>query len=124
MNTSSLPDNPDRDTIIADREAEIYRLAEQVRLLKALRFQAQSEKSRPHGHEVQYSLFNEAEMVADEAEEDDDKETQVGAHTRKKPGRRPISPDYPRVEVVHDIPEDEKVCGCGCELTRIGEDVS
>ena len=112
----------DREATISDNEAEISRLAEQVRLLKAIRFQALSEKNRSHGHEVQYSLFNEAEMVADEAEPDD--VTQVPAHTRKKRGRRPISPDYPRVEVVHDIPEDEKICPCGCELTRIGEEVS
>ena len=31
--------------------------------------------------------------------------SEVTAHTRKKRGRQPISPDYPRVEVVHDIPE-------------------
>ena len=114
----------DREATISDHKAEISRLAEQVRLLKAIRFQAQSEKNRFHGHEVQYPLFNEAEMVADEAGEDDDKDIQVPAHTRKKRGRRPISPDYPRVEVIHDIPEDEKVCPCGCELTRIGEEVS
>ncbi len=30
----------------------------------------------------------------------------------------------PRVEVVHDIDEEEKVCGCGAALERIGEEVS
>ena len=152
MNTSSLPDNPaflkqiiidrdakianqanaiaDRDAVIADhkaviadREAEIAYLAEQVRLLKALRFATQSEKARPHGHEIQYPLFNEAEMVVEEADSAET-ETEIPAHTRRKPGRRPISPDFPRIEVVHDIPEGDKVCACGCELTRIGEEVS
>lgn len=135
MNVLALPDDPavlkriivdtvsEKDSVIADQRAEIVRLVEQVRLLKALRFQAQSEKVRPHGHEIQYPLFNEAEMVVDEVDSADEK-TEVPAHTRKKPDRRPISPDLPRVDVVHDIPEDEKVCACGCELTRIGEEVS
>ena len=30
----------------------------------------------------------------------------------------------PRVDVVHDISEEEKHCACGCELKRIGEEVS
>ena len=55
---------------------------------------------------------------------EDEEVSHVGAHTRKKRGRRPIPPEYPRVEVVHDIPEEEKVCPCGCQLTRIGEEVS
>ncbi|WP_239061113.1 IS66 family transposase zinc-finger binding domain-containing protein [Desulfovibrio sp. JC022] len=41
-----------------------------------------------------------------------------------KNGRRPISEAYPRVEVVHDIPEEDNICPCGCALTRIGEEVS
>ena len=135
MNISALPDDPllrdqillemiaDQASVIADQKTEIALLAEQVRLLKALRFAAQSEKSRPQGHEIQFPLFNEAEMVADEADSAET-ETEIAAHARKMPGRRPISPDFPRVEVVHDIPEDEKVCACGCELTRIGEEVS
>jgi transposase len=48
----------------------------------------------------------------------------VDAHARKKPGRKPLPPELPRVEVVIDLPEDEKVCGYGCTLSRIGEEVS
>jgi hypothetical protein len=29
-----------------------------------------------------------------------------------------------RKEIVHDIPEEEKVCTCGDSLTKIGEEVS
>ena len=134
MDISTFPDDPllrdqiflktiaDKDVEIADQATEIARLAEQVRLLKAIRFQAQSEKSKFHDHDIQYPLFNEAEAAIDE--EEDAEVNEIPAHTRKKRGRRPISPDFPRVEVVHDIPEDEKVCPCGCELSRIGEEVS
>ena len=114
---------------IADKDSYIRQLEEQVRLLKALRFAARSEKNRPVSCEEQYRLFDEAEMSSspEEVESDvgeDEEVSHVGAHTRKKRGRRPIPPEYPRVEVVHDIPEEEKVCPCGCQLTRIGEEVS
>ena len=43
---------------------------------------------------------------------------------RKKRGRKPLPEDLPRLEVIHDLREEEKVCACGCELTKIGEEVS
>ena len=56
----------------------------------------------------------------DEAEEKID----VPAHARRKRGRKPLPEALPRVEVVHDIDDADKICACGCELTRIGEEVS
>lgn len=114
---------------MADKESYIRELEEQVRLLKALRFAARYEKARPASNEVQYRLFDEAEMVSSQEDAgpdgaEDDQVSHVEAHTRKKRGRRPIPPEYPRVEVVHDIPEEEKICPCGCRLSRIGEEVS
>ncbi|MCG6551525.1 MAG: IS66 family transposase zinc-finger binding domain-containing protein [Candidatus Magnetominusculus sp. LBB02] len=32
--------------------------------------------------------------------------------------------DLPRIEEIHDIKEEEKVCACGKHLSRIGEEVS
>ena len=113
---------------IADKDLYIHELEEQVRLLKALRFAARSERVRPASNELQYRLFDEAEMVSSREEsqdgDKDDDVTHVGPHIRKKSGRRPIPPEYPRVDVVQDIPEEEKVCACGCTLSRIGEEVS
>jgi len=48
----------------------------------------------------------------------------VPAHTRKKAGRKPLPEELPRVEVVHDIPDDQKQCDCGFPLSRIGEETS
>jgi transposase len=48
----------------------------------------------------------------------------VPAHTRKKSGRKPLPKDLPRVDVIHDIDESEKVCACGCRLTKIDEEKS
>lgn len=117
----------ERDVAIADKEQYISQLEEQVRLLRALQYAARSEKARPPHGEEQYSLFDEAELVAmgaGDGETDEEPRTEVVPHTRRKAGSRPIPEVYPRVEVVHDIPEEDKACGCGATLARIGEEVS
>jgi transposase len=43
---------------------------------------------------------------------------------RKGHGRRKLSDDLPRQEVLHDVAAEARVCGCGREKTRIGEDSS
>jgi len=69
-------------------------------------------------------LFNEAELIVS-SEQKVEKEVErvpVRAHTRVKRGRKPLPEDLRRVEVLHDIPEEEKICGCGERLKRIGAD--
>ena len=51
-------------------------------------------------------------------------EIEVSSHSRKKKGRRPLPDHLRRIEVIHDLPEEEKKCACGNEKTRMGEDVS
>jgi len=48
------------------------------------------------------------------------------AHERNaKPGRKAIPEHFPRKQVVHDLPENEKVCPIdGTPLKRIGEEIS
>ncbi len=96
-------------------------LEEQFRLFKANLYSRKSEKSAYN--QDQLSIFNEAEEIAAE-EEKKPAEITVPAHTRKKGGRRPLPADLPLEEVVHDLKEEEKVCDCGANLSRIGEDVS
>jgi transposase len=59
-----------------------------------------------------------------EAVEEDETEetTEVKSHQRKKPGRKAIDPNIPRIEKIIDIPEEDKICACGCNLTKIGEE--
>jgi len=49
---------------------------------------------------------------------------EVKAFKRKKAGRKAIDPKIPRREKIIDIPEAEKKCGCGADLTRIGEETA
>ena len=98
-------------------------LLEAMRLERAKKFGASSERN-----EAQYALFDEAEAVAAEADDDSEPDDQVEeaievpAHTRRRAGRRPLPENLPRVTVEHD-PEHTH-CACGAELKRIGTKVS
>jgi transposase len=125
--TSNLPDNASELkklvlTLQQDYEAQIDRLHEQIRLLRSKLFGRKTEKYVDAGQD-QLRLFDEIEQAVSR-EEENRQEVPVAAHTRKKRGRRPLLEDLPRIEVVHDLPEAEKVCACGCQLTKIGEEVS
>jgi transposase len=99
-------------------------LREQVRLLRSQLYGSKTEKKLRDKDDGQALLFNEAEACISEEEEQASEEIKVPAHTRKKRGRRPLPEDLPRVDVIHDLSDKEKVCGCGCTKDRIGEEVS
>jgi transposase len=106
-----------------DAQADELRvLREYIRLLKHQRFGRTSEQSS----DAQVRLFNEAESTADAAErEEAEAAIPVAAHTRTPRGRKPLPAWIPRVEILHDLPEDQKRCtDDGAALERIGEEVS
>lgn len=113
----------ERETAEQALKAEIRQLREQLHLLVAKRFGPSSEK----GAAAQLGLFDEAEAAVEavEAADAEPETTPVPAHSRNKPGRKPL-PDYiERVDVLHDLPETEKVCPHdGTALERIGEEVA
>ncbi|WP_163341003.1 IS66 family transposase [Desulfopila sp. IMCC35008] len=126
LDSSTLPDDPDElKRIICELQdshaAEVHLLQEQVRHLYDKLFGRKSEKSRYGEESPQLPLFDMPEPDPDaEAEET----VEVEQHTRRKRGRKPLPDNLPRVEIVHDIDEQEKICHCGAELSRIGEEVS
>jgi len=96
-------------------------LEERIRLLQNELFGRKTEKHIvPEKDPQQLCLFDEPDVP--EPEKPDT--ITVPAHIRKKSGRRPLPKDLPRIDVIHDIDESEKICACGCELSRIGEEVS
>ncbi|MCK4516833.1 MAG: IS66 family transposase [Spirochaetaceae bacterium] len=94
-------------------------LKEEYRLLVYKRFARSAEQIDPSQEE----LFAEAETES-QAEETSEETLEVAAHTRKKRGRKPLDENLPRVEILHDIAEEEKHCACGHELVRIGQEES
>lgn len=104
----------------------IEELEGKIRLLQKQVFASKTEKRSAPENDGQMLLFNEAETESAEikAEESKEESIEVPAHTRVKPKRKPLPESLERVEVVHDIDESEKICGCGACLERIGEETS
>jgi transposase len=103
---------------------EYLELHEKYEILRQAFFGRSSEKW-PAEDKLQASLFNEAEVAADEPADEEAECQQIHGYTRKKRGKRkPFPETLPREEIVHDISEEEKVCACGAELVKIGEEVS
>jgi transposase len=108
---------------ISQAELEIEDLQEQLKLARFRKFARSSESAEEL---LQAMLFEEAEIqsVPPDEPETDRSLTTVASHTRKKRGRKPLSDDLPTVEVIHDIPEAQKRCACGHELSKVDEEVS
>lgn len=106
------------DSLEVKYQEKIHHLEERIRLLQNELFGRKSEKHDP-GCDRQMPIFE-----PDQAPEPkvDQVTIAVGAHKRKKRGRKPLPDNLPRVEVIHDIADDQKVCACGAALSRIGED--
>ena len=125
MGTSDTSPAPDREEIaelkaaIAGRDAHIKILEEKLRLATYQQFAPSSEKLSGLGHP---DLFNEAEALGTKPDTAAQAaEIVVPAHTRVRGKRKPIDPQLPRTRIEHDIPETQKTCACGCQLSRIGE---
>lgn len=100
---------------LAQSEQARQTLLEQFKLAQHKRFGQSSE-----GYPGQGELFDEAEAECDAEEAPQTEEIQ---YTRtKQPKRKPLPDNLPREEIVHDLPESEKVCDCcGGELHKMGE---
>jgi len=118
----NLPDDPvTLKALLLDAFTIIAKYEEERRLERARRFGASSEAG-----DHQANLFDEAE--ASDAIEDSEVEVEtieVAAHTKRRPKRKPLPADLPRVDIHHDLEAADKACGCcGDEMMRIGEKTS
>lgn len=113
------------------KSRQIANLEEVIRYLK---FKHYGKSSERHVAPGQQNLFNEAEYAEDhaageQAEAMSSEEGSLGDETtvaqntspKKKRGRRKLPDHLPRKKIYHDLPADEKRCGCGCELKIIDE---
>ncbi|GGP72224.1 transposase [Shewanella algicola] len=105
------------EALLEQRDARIAYLEEQFRIAQQKQFGKSTE-----GHPGQGELFNEAEELATE---DELPEQETISYTRNKAKRKPLPEDLPREVIVHDIPDEDKVCNCCAgTLHCIGEDKS
>jgi transposase len=100
-------------------------LEEENRWLKAQLFGRSSEKMAPaERNPDQAWLFNEIEVLAESAK-DEPETIRIPAHERAKRGRKRLSANIPRIEILHDLSEADKICPHdGTALERIGEETS
>lgn len=109
---------------IDNLEAQVDRLTELLRLAQKARFGSSSEKAKytlSEGIE-QISLFNEAEVYADERAPEP---VIVKQHKRKpKRTKEELAKDLPVEEIIIDIPEDQRACNiCEGEIHPIGKEL-
>ncbi len=110
------------DNKVLHSKAEV--LEDELRLLRHKIFGRRSERFSVEDLR-QSSLFDEAEYTIEvQTRKLSEPAVEVSAYRRVKRGRKPLPADLPREEVVHDIPEEEKICACGALLVRIGEETS
>ena len=104
----------------ADLQQRIDFLMAQMRLARQKRFGSSSEKSEYD----QLSLFDEAEVYADE-KVPEPQVSEVKAHYRKKTAqsKERLPEDLPVEIIEHTLPEEEQVCPkCGKPLHVIGKE--
>lgn len=109
-----------RDQVIQRSELRNQQLTHELALLKRHKYGQRSE----HLNVLQISLLDEvisADIAAIEAELEQLKTTPAPA-AKRQPKRAALPPELPRTEIRHE-PESEN-CACGCQLKRIGEDIS
>jgi transposase len=102
--------------------ADISSLKEQVRSLQVKLF-GRSSEAKITLDDKQLNLFDTSEDELPITDEPDE-EIEIPSHKRKKPGRKPLPDDLPRIDVEHDLTKEEKQCQCGCIKSRIGKEIS
>ncbi len=139
---ASLPDDPEvlKALLIEQQQtneqlqqknqhykAQVVSLQEQLNLALARRYAASSEKVSP----AQLMIFDEAELDTSNAQGDEESHAEeddsitVPEHTRKKRGRKALPKSLPRVQVIHELPQDQLICDHdGQVLNPIGEETS
>lgn len=107
---------------LAEKDQRIEKLQHQLHQALTARFGKKSEQQDSNQLSL---LFDEAALTKEQvAIRDADESIHVPSHTRKKSGRKPLPADLPRVEVIHDIAEEDKICACGCALTYISDETN
>ena len=125
IDLKTLPDDVNLlKKLIFQQASQIDNLLETIRLDKANRFAASSEKSPD-----QVELFDEAEAIDECIEPVVEDEIQGNEPTPSTPsknnrGRKALPAHLPREERVIELPESERTCSCGCVKTEMGEESS
>ena len=106
--------------------SEIKLLKEQVAYLTDKLYGSKSEKKKSQDSDKQLYLFEDTDSEISEEDDTDSLDDPPSKVRRgsKKPGRKPLPEGLKRIEVIHDLGEEEKRCNCGCLKSCCGREVS
>jgi transposase len=110
-----------KDRTLVHRDAVIEKLTHELAILKRHKYAKRSEQLDA----VQRNLLDElidSDLAAIEAELAQLTVNETPAKPKQQPKRTSLPPELPRT-LIHHEPENTQ-CRCGCQLKRIGEDVS
>ena len=102
-------------------EIRLRELYEQITLMRRRMFGPSAESAG------QFHLFNEAEILASTSTEAQDVAPLPAPISTPKPARgkrSPLPPELERLEIIHDVPESERLCECGTPMVVINRVVS
>ncbi len=111
----------DKERELLVRQTKIDQLTHEMAVLKRWKFGRRAEQLDA----AQAHLFEEtvgADLAAIEAELEALRTPPKADSVPAKPKRAPLPAQLPRVELRHE--PDSTTCACGCQLKRVGEDVS
>ncbi len=123
VNSALQAVNAELQVVVKYKDAVISKITLELALHKRFRFSKKAEALTVE----QRHLFDEA-LDGDTAQIEQEELDKLPEQDREvvvrnlKPKRKPLPPELPRTEVHHE--PDSTVCKCGCQLKRIGEDVS
>ncbi|HBO7940872.1 MULTISPECIES: IS66 family transposase [Pseudomonas] len=120
----TLPNDPELlKQMLVQMQSRVSLLQEENTLLRQRLFGRKSEQS-VDPQSPQLAMFNEAESLAVEAPAEADEEVVAPEPAKKRGKRKPLPAELPRVEIIHELPEHELTCDCGCRKQAIGEETS
>ena len=94
-------------------------------ILKRYQFARTSEALNSHQHSLLDDLVNEDIAAIEEQLAQHDQQLAKDNHTsveKRQPKRTPLPAELPRTVIRHE--PDNTQCACGCQLKRMGEDIS
>jgi transposase len=112
----------EQESKILSLEKEVTWFKEQFKLAQQRKFGRSSETTETLQVEI---IFNEEGDTTEPPTKEDDVEHI--SYTRKKTkqcGRKLDTSNLVRERQLHDLTDEEKICICGCQLEKIGEDIS
>ncbi len=120
--SDNFPDDPATlKQLLAQMQSKVVLPEEENAPLRQRLFGRKSEQTADPAT-PQLPLFNEAESIDTLAPVAADEE--VVAPTKRRGKRKPLPADLPRIEVIHELPEHELTCVCGCRKHTMGEETS